>query len=385
MELEDIVSRLDSIEGQLRSINNSLLSTNTRITEVDEKANNFLGVVRDQKQEIARINSSVMSLGKFDSTINQMRIDFNRKIEEIENLRKQEAQIRVNAVNQDFKNFQNQFDAVKREIKQDYEKRLVVFIEENTQLVKKFKELQEKNKENIISSEELKIPIGILQQDVRKTKKQIETLKIDQDLFNNSQKDIRGKFETIMDSLRNNESRLNDFVATESERRQNQLDFIQTQTQLANERDRKWKDWNQDIETAIKQVGDILPDLQKQQFTMSQTKEELDSVTQQFERRIKEVTEMYRLMEEKYKKEWDTFRADAEKRWSNISLVLDDKQGGYEENLTTLQDRMIFIEDNNQEMQEVLLLMSSEIQKGMQGIMKMVNGWMEAFSQIKSS
>jgi len=97
------------------------------------------------------------------------------------------------------------------------------------------------------------------------------------------------------------------------------------------------------------------------------------------------LTEMHRLMDEKLNKEWAIFKSDSEKRLANISLVLDDKQKGYLEQLQSIKDRMVLVEDNVHEMQEVLLLMSSEIQKGMQNIMKMVNGWMDAFGQIKSS
>ena len=92
---------------------------------------------------------------------------------------------------------------------------------------------------------------------------------------------------------------------------------------------------------------------------------------------------MYRLMDEKFRKEWTTYKADSKKRWSNISMVIDDKQGGYSDQFQSLKDRMVFLEDNTNEMQEVLLLMSTEIQKGMQNIMKMVNGWMDAFGQIR--
>lgn len=274
---------------------------------------------------------------------------------------------------------------MKNDIRLENEKRLSAFIEENTRLINRFKEIEEKNKQKIVSAEELRTTIGSMQQDLRRTVKQVETMTANQELFRNTQNEIRSKLETIADSLRNNETRLNELVATESERRKNQLDFMQNQSVLNGDRERKWNDWSQQFENAISQVKEILPDLQKQQFTMKQAQNDLSEVTQQFERRIKEITEMYRLTDEKFKKEWDTFKADTEKRWSNISLVLDDKQGSYSDRLKQLQERMVNLEDNNHEMQEVLLLMSTEIQKGMQNIMKMVNGWMDAFSHIKTT
>ena len=64
-------------------------------------------------------------------------------------------------------------------------------------------------------------------------------------------------------------------------------------------------------------------------------------------------------------------------------MVIDDKQGGYSDQFQSLKDRMVLIEDTTSEIQEILVLMSAEIQKGMQKIMKMVNGWMDAFGKIK--
>ena len=139
----------------------------------------------------------------------------------------------------------------------------------------------------------------------------------------------------------------------------------------------------QQFEEISTQIYGFLPEFQNQQLGLEQSKNKFEDITSQFERRMKELTEMYRLMDEKFRKEWTTYRADSEKRWSNISMVIDDKQGGYSEQIKSLKDRLALAEDSTQEMQEVLLLMSTEIQKGMQNIMKMVNGWMDAFGQIK--
>ena len=85
-----------------------------------------------------------------------------------------------------------------------------------------------------------------------------------------------------------------------------------------------------------------------------------------------------------FRKEWATFKADLEKRWSNVSLIMEDKQGGLDDKFLNINEKIVEIKDDTQEMQEALLLMSREIQKGMQSLMNMVNGWMDAFGQIKS-
>ncbi len=86
-----------------------------------------------------------------------------------------------------------------------------------------------------------------------------------------------------------------------------------------------------------------------------------------------------------FRQDWATFKSDSDKKWSNISLVFDEKQGGFADQFNKLKERLIAVEDSTHEMQDVLLLMSKEIQKGMQSLMNMVNGWMDAFGDIKTS
>jgi len=64
-------------------------------------------------------------------------------------------------------------------------------------------------------------------------------------------------------------------------------------------------------------------------------------------------------------------------------LLFEDKQEDLTSQIQKINDRMIKVEDDTHEMQEVLILMSKEIRKGMQGLMKMVNDWMDAFEQLK--
>ncbi len=228
----------------------------------------------------------------------------------------------------------------------------------------------------------MKGQLNSFNRDLRRTIKQVENMRAETGASHGKQDEIRSKLENNSNSLRNNESRLNEIITTESERRQVQLDFIEKQSLIQKDRDRIWIEWERQFGESSKQIFTLLPELKKQQLDLTRSKSDFEGVTQKFERRIKELTEMYRLMDEKFRKEWATYRGDTEKRWANISMVLDDKQGGYSDQFKSLKERMVSAEDSTREMQEVLLLMSTEIQKGMQNIMKMVNGWMDAFGQI---
>jgi chromosome segregation ATPase len=324
-----------------------------------------------------------MGLGQFDAAITQVRVDFNRKLDEFQKQKKQEEQLRANLVDEDIKSIQPMIEKTRTELTNEFDKKLTSFLEENARQINRIKEIELKTRESLESSKDYRSGMNSFNQDLRRTIKQVENLQAEVGTSLGTQDEIRSKLEVISNSLRNNDSRLNEIIVTESERKQVQLDFLEKQSLNQKERDRIWAEWEQQFEEFSKQIYGVLPELQNQQLGLEQSKNNFEDITQQFERRIKELTEMYRLMDEKFRKEWTTYKADSEKRWSNISMVIDDKQGGYSGQFQSLKDRMVFVEDNTNEMQEVLLLMSTEIQKGMQNIMKMVNGWMDAFGQIK--
>jgi len=383
MNIDELITKIEKIEDQIKSINTSLSSFNKKINDVDDKTSGFLELMRNEKKEIARLNSIVSGLGQFDAAITQVRVDFNRKFDDFQKQKKQEEQLRANIADADLKSMHSLIEKTKTEITNSVDKKLTSYLEENSRLINRLKD-KEIEIENILqSSEDFKGGLNSINQDLRRSIKQVENLQAEVGASRETQDGIRAKLDVISNSLRTNESRLNEIITTESERKQEQLDFKENQLLIQKDRDRLWSEWEQQFEEISAQIYGFLPEFQNQQLGLEQSKNKFEDITEQFERRMKELTEMYRLMDEKFRKEWTTYKADSEKRWSNISMVIDDKQGGYSEQIKSLKDRLALAEDSTQEMQEVLLLMSTEIQKGMQNIMKMVNGWMDAFGQIK--
>ena len=384
MEIQDIVARIDRLEDQLSALNSSLSSLNSKLGEIDERTSNFLDVIREEKNEIAKLNSKIMNIGQYDASINQIRVDFNRKLDDIQKQTQQESQLRGKLIEDNINALKNQLEADKKEINIQFEKKLAASIEENSRVFNRLKELEIELRNRMQLIDELKNSINTISQDQRRSGKQIEGLQATSQSMGSMQSNLRAKIDTLSDSARTNESRINEIIATESERKQTQMDFIERQSLAENDRARVWKDWEKQFEDLSKELHILLPEVKNQQFSLKNAQADFNDVTQQFDRRINEITEIYRLMDERLRKEWETYKGDSEKRWANISMVLEDKQGGFSDQFNDMKERIVLMEDNSHEMQEALLLMSTEIQKGMQSIMKMVNGWMEAFGQIKT-
>jgi chromosome segregation ATPase len=234
------------------------------------------------------------------------------------------------------------------------------------------------------SDDDLRMNFSILQQESRQSKKLVDIFSSEVDEFKRRNDELRTRLDIINRDMKTYDNRLSEILASESERKQSYISFLEQQSIVKNERDRTWSEWTAQFEASVNQIYKILPELQNQQFEMKNSKTLFDEVSQKFDRRTNEITEMYRLMDEKFRKEWTTYKSDLEKRWSNVSLIMEDKQGGLDDKYNKLNDRIVELEDSTQEMQEALILMSREIQKGMQSLMNMVNGWMDAFGQIRS-
>ena len=384
MDLETVVKRLDELENQLSSIKKAISNQNTKANLVEEKTTGLLEKVKVQNNEISRINSIITGLGQFDTAITKTRIDLNQKIEEAEKRIQlnQKMQDKIRA--EELKPITASIEKVKKELSLVFDQKLSRLIEEDAKNSLRISEVDHKLGVKINSEDDLRMNLNILQQEVRQNIKVVESSAAENEEFKRRNEELRTKLDLISRDMRTYDNRLSEILATESERKQSYISFLEQQTIIKNDRDRTWSDWTTQFEENISQVYKILPELQNQQSEMKKTKVLFDEVSQKFDRRANEITEMYRLMDEKFRKEWSTYKSDLEKRWSNVSLIMEDKQGGLDEKFLKINERIVEVEDNTQEMQEALILMSREIQKGMQSLMNMVNGWMDAFGQIKS-
>jgi len=383
MDLESIVKKIDSITDELSTLKKTLTSSIQRLGTVDEKAENFLGLIREQKKEIERLNSVVNSLGHYDSAIAQMRVDFNRSLEEFEKRRSMNEKMGEKMRTEEIGALKLSIENHKQNIQQNLDKQNSQFSDQIEGFIKEIRTKAEKIESSQFSYDEINRKFEMVQQDISRNGKQMDNFHSELEVIKKRQEEIWTKLDVVMNDLKRGDSRFNEIIATESDRRQAQISFMEQQSVIQKQRENVWGQWQQQFDESIKEIYKLIPEMQNHLQDAKKIQGSFVEVNQKIERRTNELTEMYRLMSEKFRQEWDTYKTDLDQRWANISLVLEDKNKSYMSQLDQFKPRMQQVEDSTHEMQEVLYLMSSEIQKGMQGIMAMVNGWMDAFSSIK--
>ena len=154
---------------------------------------------------------------------------------------------------------------------------------------------------------------------------------------------IRPKLTLIEDLSLRNERRVQDVQSGDRERRDQIQNFIDQQTLLLQDRDKK-------IEDLLKSFGDQdslmrrnIERFEAWEETYRQMRGIIDDfqrISERLERRINEVAEMQRLSEERFRQEWNDWRSEDQKRWKQFTLSNDEVWRGHDKEFERFVERL---------------------------------------------
>jgi chromosome segregation ATPase len=180
------------------------------------------------------------------------------------------------------------------------------------------------------------------------------------------------------------DTRLNELVTVEAERRDIMASFLDKQALTQVERDRIWKEWQIRFDNIEKQAVDVESQLLVLDTTHKEAKRAqsvLEDLTQRIERRINEITEIQRLAEDRFRQEWVTFKADDQKRWTNYTLTQEEQRNEATRQYDNLAEKATHLEDELQEVQDMLEQANEQAEKRLQSLLAMAHDWVSAYER----
>jgi len=385
MNLDELVRKITVLEDENRSNAKTLAALNSKIKIIEDSNSTFLDTAREMRKEVERLNSTVSRLGQFDASLTQIRVELSKKMYELERQQKQ-FETNLEMIRKEGQNSINKLiSSTREELASGLDKRMKTFFEEDSHLVKKVEDMESSFDANLKRDQSLQQMAAVGIEESHRNTKKIENTQMEMEAIRKKLDEYLNKSNLIMDDLRKNDSRLNELAATENQRKVDHSVFMEQQTVLQFDRDRSWKEWMRQFEETSQKTNALLKEFTMQQQELKRSKEGFTEITQSFDRRVNELTEMYRILEERLRQDWATFKGDEQKRWANYSLIFGEKQGDFLHQYENMKNRVTSLEDQTKEFQEVLVMVSTELQKGMQGLMKMVNNWIETFDDIRSA
>ena len=384
MELDQIVKRLEWLDEEHRKDKTSIATLEARIISLEGGIPALSQQIKDLNGEITRIASSLGRLDQFDASLAQTRVEFTRALDgfdkartdhdrEVEKVRRFELE----GINKAIGEIRKGLDPIP-----DLRKNLQTRQEEEIRLSRLIEEVEKKVVDTKRYDEEYKRSLRLIEEGRRQDSKRLTDLDGEVVAVRKRVDEQRGKLDMTSDGIRKLETRQSEILGAESERRQSQTAFIEKQTMLQVERERTWKEWLVRFETVEKVASGLDTQWQAIESThrsVKKSQEALDETSQRFERRINEITEMQRLTEDRFRQDWVTFKADDQKRWNNYTLAAEEQQREVGRQFDKLSERLIFLEDLGQEMQDLVHQANEETGKRLQSLLALAHEFMSTY------
>lgn len=387
MEVDQLEKRLDWLDAERRKDKLIIQTLEERLATMEGSVPQLQQQVKELSGEVTRLSAMLAKFDQIDASLAQSRVDSARAVEALEKslIERTREMDKVRLADQE--GLSRSIAEVRRGLEPipELRKSLQSRQEEDFRLARLIEEANQKILEYRRSDEEYRRAQKLLEEAQRQESKRITDVQGEVAALRKRQDEQRGKIDLAADSSRKVELRIGEFQAAEGERRQAMTAFIDKQNMAAAERDRIWKEWQARFDLIERQGMGLDAQLQAIEAThrsIKRSQESFDEITQRFERRINEITEMQRLTEDRFRQEWVAFKADDQKRWTNYALVQEEQQREQTRHFERSNERIVLLEDMAQEMQDILHQIREENQKRLQSLLAVAHEWVEQYDRV---
>jgi chromosome segregation ATPase len=386
MEFEQLIKRIDWLEKQQRKTNETVSATDERLTSIERDVAALTKQLKTLEKGLSELSAISSRLSQFDEIFAKQRKDMNAAIENIEKKAQKRELETAKRHQAEIEKLQRPIDELRKTFDiSDVRKSLKLREAEEIRIMQALTDIKTRAEE-ITASHELLLRGQKSIEEARRTDiKRIADLQGDLVALRKRLDETRDKMQLNMDSLRITENRMNELLASEAERKQAQVVFIEQQTIAQVERDRAWKEWNDRVDAFKKQASMLDTQVQAAEEASRAAKRAQDTyaeLNQKLERRINEITEIQRLADERSRQEWVAFKAEDQKRWTSYTLSQDESIRELRAAVSTAEERVNALDDLVQTAQDQLHQTTDATERQMQELMNWAHEWLTASERI---
>lgn len=386
MDTEQLQKRIQWVEEDRRKEKDTLALLENKLVSLEGSLTASLQQGKTLSSELTRLSAIITRMDQYDQALLNTRLESKQAIDELDKalkLRIDESekiqQVQLKSFDGNFTDIQKQIEIIPK-----LDKNIQARIDIEIGIRRTLDELREKIEAVRVEEEEYTRTIRLLEDGRRQDAKKIVDLQGEVNALRKRMDDQRGQNEVINTNLKKLETRLNELITVENERRDMMTNFINKQTVTQVERDRTWKDWQTRFDSIEKQGADIESQLVSLDTTHREVKRiqiNLEELIQRVERRINEITEIQRLSEDRFRQEWVTFKADDQKRWTNYTLTQEEQRSEAARQYDKLAEQTTHLEDELQEVKDLLQQSNEMLEKRLQSILAVAHEWVTTYER----
>jgi chromosome segregation ATPase len=386
MDIEQLQKRIQWVEEDRRKEKDAISLLENKLVSLEGNLSASLQQGKSLSSEITRLSAIILRMDQYDQALAKTRQENKQAVDELDKLIKlrideseKVRQVQLKSFDGNVADLQKQLEAIPR-----LEKSFQTRVENEITFRRSIDELRGKIDSVRIEGEEYTRTIRLLEDGRRQDAKRIVDLQGEVNALRKNVDDQRGQNELLNTNLHKLETRVNELITVENERRSAMTNFINKQTITQVERDRTWKDWQNRFDSIENQANDIETQLISLDTTHREVKRiqsNLEELIQRVERRISEITEIQRLSEDRFRQDWVTFKADDQKRWTNYTLTQEEQRNEAIRQYDKLADQTTQIEDELQEVKDLVQQENELVEKRLQSMLALVHDWVNSFER----
>jgi chromosome segregation ATPase len=390
MDQEQLEKRVAWLDEERRGDKSTISELQKRISEIEGALDRATENVKELGSEVTRLSVVLTKVDTFDETINLHRVEVKKQLDSWDAQRQrreldanQVQQIELENVNSSLAELYTRTEGIP-----SIKEAIQVRVEEDNRLQRLIAETRLAIDEIGQGDEERERSLRSIEDSRRQDTKRMTDIQGEVAALRKRADETRAKVELASDGQRKIDTRLNDIMGAEAERRETQVAFVEKVSFQELERERIWKDMVKRFEVIDKQSQELPARLQEIEMTDREVKraqESFTGMTEQIDRRINEITEMQRLGEERFRQEWSAFKADDQKRWTNNTLTQEEQQREATRRLERVATQVTNLEDSFQEMQDIVQHVSEQTVKRLQALLTMARDWAADNDRYSSS
>ncbi len=390
MDIEQLQKRIQWMEEDRRKEKDAIALLENKLVTLEGSLSASLQQSKGLSGELTRLSTIITRMDQYDQALTKTRIESKQAVDELDKaikMRIDESEkvqrVQIKSLDGTFADLQKQLEVVPK-----LDKNLQARMDIEIAIRRTMDELRGKIDAVRIEEEEYTRTIRLLEDGRRQDAKRIVDLQGEVNALRKRMDDQRGQNELINTNLRKIETRVNELITVEDERRDSMTTFLNKQAITQVERERTWKEWQTRFDTIEKQGTDIETQLISLDTTHREVKRiqtNLEELTQRVERRVNEITEIQRLSEDRFRQEWVTFKADDQKRWTNYTLTQEEQRNEANRQFGKLAEQTTQIEDELQEVKDMLQQANELVEKRLQSMLQIAHEWVTSYERTIGS
>ena len=386
MEFEQIVKRLEWLDEEHRKTRTSIATLEERLAALEGSIDAVSKQIKPLSKQLSDVSSATARLDQFDSIFAKQREDLNKAIDTIEERHNKREKELIARHQQDLEPISNSIENLKKETDlTEIKRQLKSLSSEDERLQNAIKEVRSHIDDAIRAAENTTRSQKAFEEARKQETKRISDLQGELTAVRKRIDETRTKADLGVDNLKTLDSRMNELMLSETERKTAQIAFIESQTVAQIDRERTYKEWKDKFDSVKQQAETLDGQITQLEETLRSAKKAQETYSElntRLERRINEVTEMQRLAEDRLRQEWVTFKADDQKRWTGYTLAQDETSKDLNRTVKKMEERVGKLDDSSQAMQDQLHETASATEQQLQELMNVAHEWLSAYERI---